>query len=79
MDCDTFQDAHAFLINGGQRGPQAMVIPEGSFRINSLLFSVTKVPLTVINKNQIGIVEAHGGTPIPVGRVLAKHVSCNRS
>lgn len=77
VDCDTFQDARAFLINGGQRGPQAMVIPEGSFRINSLLFSVTKVPLTVINKNQIGIVEAHGGIPIPVGRVLAKHVSCN--
>lgn len=77
VDCDMFQDARAFLTKGGQRGPQAMVIPEGSFRINSLLFSVTTVPLTVINKNQIGIVEAHGGTPIPVGRVLAKHVNCN--
>lgn len=77
VDCDMFQDARAFLTNGGQRGPQAMVIPEGSFRINSLLFSVTTVPMTVINKNQIGIVEAHGGIPIPVGRVLAKHVSCN--
>lgn len=77
VDCDMFQDARAFLTNSGQRGPQAMVIPEGSFRINSLLFSVTTVPMTVINKNQIGIVEAHGGIPIPVGRVLAKHVSCN--
>jgi uncharacterized membrane protein YqiK len=77
VDCDMFQDARAFLANGGQRGPQAMVIPEGSFRINALLFSVSKVPLTVINKNQIGVVEAHGGIPIPVGRVLAKHISCN--
>jgi uncharacterized membrane protein YqiK len=77
VDCDMFQDARAFLTKGGQRGPQAMVMPEGSFRINSLLFSVTKVPLTIINKNQIGIVEAHDGTPIPVGRVLAKHVNCN--
>ncbi|AXI02266.1 SPFH domain-containing protein [Aquirhabdus parva] len=77
VECDMFQDARSFLAKGGQRGPQAMVIPEGSYRINSLLFSVTTVPLTVINKNQIGIVEAHGGTPIPVGRVLAKHVNCN--
>jgi len=77
VECDMFQDARAFLDHGGQRGPQATVIPEGSYRINTLLFSVTKVPLTVINKNQIGIVEAHGGTPIPVGRVLAKHVDCN--
>lgn len=77
VNCDMFQDARAFLEGGGQRGPQGMVIPEGSYRINTLLFNVTKVEITSIEKNQIGIVEAHGGTPIPNGRVLAKHVDCN--
>lgn len=77
VDCDMFQDARAFLEGGGQRGPQGMVIPEGSYRINKLLFSVTLEEITSIEQNQIGIVEAHGGIPIPNGRVLAKHVVCN--
>jgi uncharacterized membrane protein YqiK len=77
VDCDMFQDARAFLVGGGQRGPQGLVIPEGSYRINKLLFSVTPEEMTSIEKNQIGIVEAHGGIPIPNGRVLAKHVDCN--
>jgi len=77
VNCDTFQDARAFLVGGGQRGPQGLVIPEGSYRINKLLFNVTLENITTIEKNQIGIVEAYGGTPIPNGRVLARHVDCN--
>jgi uncharacterized membrane protein YqiK len=77
VDCDIFQDARAFLAGGGQRGPQPMVIPEGSFRINTLLFKVSTEPITTIGENQIGIVESHGGAPIPNGRVLAKHVQSN--
>lgn len=77
VDCDMYQDARAFLTGGGQRGPQGMVIPEGSYRINTLLFRVTAEKITSIEKDQIGIVEAHGGFAIPNGRVLAKHVNCN--
>lgn len=77
VNCDLFQDARAFLEGGGQRGPQGMVIPEGSYRINTLLFRVSIEKITSIDKGQIGIVEAHGGNPIPNGRVLAKHVDCN--
>ena len=77
VNCDTFQDARAFLVGEGQRGPQGMVIPEGSYRINKLLFNVTLEKITRIEKNQVGIVEAYGGTPIPNGRVLAKHVNSN--
>lgn len=76
VNCDMFQDARAFLVGGGQRGPQGMVIPEGSYRINTLLFTVTTEKITSIEKSQIGIVEAYGGNPIPSGRVLAKHVNC---
>jgi uncharacterized membrane protein YqiK len=77
VNCDTFQDARAYLEGGGQRGPQGMVIPEGSYRINKLLFKITIENITTIDKNQIGIVEAYGGIPISKGRVLAKHVDCN--
>lgn len=77
VNCDMFQDARAFLEGGGQRGPQGMVIPEGSYRINTLLFKVTIEDITTIDKNQIGIVEAYAGIPISKGRVLAKHVDCN--
>jgi len=77
VNCDMFQDARAFLEGGGQRGPQGMVIPEGSYRINTLLFRVTIENITTIDKNQIGIVEAYAGIPISKGRVLAKHVDCN--
>ena len=72
-----YQDARSFLTGGGQRGPQGLVIPEGSYRINTLLFRVSQEPVTTIEKNQIGIVEAHGGSPIPNGRVLARHVDSN--
>lgn len=77
VDCDMYQDARAFLIGGGQRGPQGLVVPEGSYRINTLLFRVSQEPVTTIEKNQIGIVEAHGGKPMPNGRVLARHVESN--
>lgn len=77
VNCDMYQDARAFLAGGGQRGPQGMVMPEGSYRINTLLFRVSREKVTSVEKDQIGVVEAHGGFAIPNGRVLAKHVDCN--
>jgi uncharacterized membrane protein YqiK len=35
-----FQDAAAFLSNGGQRGPQRMILREGTYAINLVLFVV---------------------------------------
>jgi uncharacterized membrane protein YqiK len=35
-----FQDAEAFLRNGGQKGPQRMVLREGTYAINLVLFVV---------------------------------------
>jgi uncharacterized membrane protein YqiK len=77
VPCDMFQDARAFLQGSGQRGPQGTLIPEGSYRINKLIFTITNEPIMTIDKNQIGVVESHGGAPIANGRVLAKHVDCN--
>ena len=38
IECNSFQDARAFLTKGGQRGPQISIIPPGTYRINTALF-----------------------------------------
>src|SRR5262245_11162379 len=40
VDCNHFQDADAFLKNGGQRGRQRAILREGVFAINQALFVV---------------------------------------
>ncbi|MBV1774591.1 hypothetical protein KSF73_02560 [Burkholderiaceae bacterium DAT-1] len=75
--CDAFQDARAFLQNGGERGPQMTVIPPGTYRINPLLFTVTLSDALSIPPGKVGVVEARDGTPLPSGRVLARQVACD--
>ena len=77
VPCDSFQDARAFLQNEGERGPQMAVIPPGTYRINSLLFSVTLADAVIIPPGKIGVVEARDGKPLPLGRVIARHVACD--
>lgn len=75
--CDTFQDARAFLKNGGMRGPQMAVMPPGTYRINSLLFDVKLTDAITIPPGKIGIVEARDGKPLTSGRVIARQVNCD--
>jgi uncharacterized membrane protein YqiK len=77
VSCDAFQDARAFLQNGGQRGPQMEVIPPGTYRINSLLFAITLTDAINVSPGKIGVVEARDGRPLPAGRVIARHVACD--
>jgi uncharacterized membrane protein YqiK len=63
VTCDAFQDARAFLESGGQRGPQIGLIPPGTYRINTLLFSVTLTDAIVV--------------PLSGGRVIARHIECD--
>ncbi|MBP9822497.1 MAG: hypothetical protein KBC81_03605 [Candidatus Pacebacteria bacterium] len=77
VECDNFQDAVAFLKNGGQRGTQMASIPPGKWRINNLVFKVRSIPMTTIEPGQIGIVEAIDGEPLPAGRILATPVECD--
>jgi uncharacterized membrane protein YqiK len=66
VSCDSFQDARAFLQNKGERGPQMGVIPPGTYRINSLLFTVTLNDAIVIPPGKIGVIEARDGNPCAV-------------
>ena len=77
VECDLFQDGESFLTNGGEKGPQIPIIPPGLYRINPLLFNVKPVDVTIISENQVGIVEAIDGAPVPSGRIFGKVVNCD--
>ncbi|WP_172204509.1 SPFH domain-containing protein [Niveibacterium sp. COAC-50] len=77
VECDTYQDARAFLQNSGERGPQMALIPPGTYRINTLLFKVDLKPAVSIPQGKLGVVEALDGAPLPSGRVIARQVACD--
>lgn len=72
-----FQDAEAFVYNGGQKGPQVETLTPGTYRIHTQsvaldsandmkpgLFTVRLFDATIISENQIGLVEALDGAPL---------------
>ncbi len=77
VQCNSFQNARAFLEAGGERGPQIDVIPPGTYRVNPLLFGVKLADAVSIPQGQIGVVEARDGKPLASGRVIAKQVVCD--
>lgn len=79
VDCNFFQDAEAFLKNGGQKGPQVQVLPPGTYKVNTRLFKVEKVPATQLPEGIIGVVIACDGAAMPTGRLLAGSVPGHNS
>lgn len=75
VECDSFQDAQAFMANGGERGPQMTIIPQGQYRINPKLFTVTMEPVTDIPDNMVGIVTAKEGEPLKSGTIAGREVA----
>src|SRR5690349_10101909 len=76
-DHQNYQDAEQFIASGGQKGPQVDILTPGVYRIlvqsGSIegsseakpgLFNVRLFDATVINENQIGLVEALDGAPL---------------
>jgi uncharacterized membrane protein YqiK len=71
-----FQDAESFIANGGQKGPQVEILTPGTYRILTQsvpieggdpkpgLFFLRLYDATVINENNIGLVEALDGAPL---------------
>ncbi|MFM9983948.1 MAG: SPFH domain-containing protein [Flavobacteriales bacterium] len=75
VECDNFQDASSFLLNGGQRGRQTSFITAGSYRINRYLFDVAITDQVIIHENMIGVVTALDGEPIPQGKIAGKEIA----
>ena len=72
-----FQDAEQYIASGGQKGPQVDILTPGTYRIHTQsapvdggnegkpgLFYVRLFDATVINENQIGLVEALDGSQL---------------
>lgn len=72
VDCDSFQDAEAFLHNGGRKGRQTSIIAPGSYRINTFLFDVELTDMTMIPDNAVGIVTTAEGKPLEEGQIAGK-------
>lgn len=74
VDSDNFQDAVAFLNNGGQKGRQTAYITAGTYRINIYAFTVTVSPMVIIHENMVGIVTSLDGHPIESGQIAGKYI-----
>ncbi len=79
VDCDLFQNAQLFLENGGERGPQMRIVPEGTYRINPVLFNIEMAEVTEIPDNMIGVVTTKEGKQLPSGEIAGKIVEDHES
>lgn len=75
VDCDSFQDAEAFLKNGGRKGRQTAIIAPGSYRINTLLFEIELTDMTQIPDNAVGIITTMEGDPLAEGQIAGKIIN----
>ncbi|MCX6647891.1 MAG: SPFH domain-containing protein [Candidatus Bathyarchaeota archaeon] len=71
VECNSFQDAKAFLNNGGRKGPQIDILLPGTYRINTAVFRIELTPALEVPKEMIGVVVAMDGTPLPSGYIVA--------
>ncbi len=80
VDCDDFQDARAFLQNGGEKGRQLGFLTAGTYRLNPALFEIVttdtaasfgmraeELLVSVVVPDAVGIVTTLDGRPIPQG------------
>jgi uncharacterized membrane protein YqiK len=79
VSCNSFQDARAFLEGGGERGPQLMVIPPGTYRINTGMFTVHSVKALDIPENMLGVVTTKEGRPLAAGEIASRPVDGHNS
>jgi len=75
VECNNYQDAQAFLNNGGQKGRQSAFIPSGVYKINTLLFEVSVVKQAHIQDNMVGIVTTLDGEPLEQGTIAGKLIN----
>ncbi len=82
VDCDNFQDARKFLLNGGEKGRQLAILTAGTYRINHALFIVItsataadhgmapgQLFLQRVEPDMVGIVTTLDGRPIEAGEI----------
>lgn len=75
-----FENGHAFLKNGGQKGHQLEVLMPGTYRINTSLFNIVKVvPWVYIGPESVGVVTILEGRPIiDATKIAADEISLEK-
>lgn len=87
VDCDDFQDARKFLMNGGQKGRQLGILTGGTYRINTALFNIITARTAHENglspemlrvysvlPDMVGIVVTLDGSPIAEGEIAGLYL-----
>lgn len=74
VDCDSYQDAKAFLERGGERGPQSKIIPPGIYYINPVLFDVQFASVLDIPDNKVGVITTSEGKSLPTGEIAGEKI-----
>jgi len=74
VESQNFQDAKAFLINGGQKGRQTQFLTAGTYRINHRLFKVSNYDIVRITSNSVGIITILDGAPLEQGSIAGPHI-----
>jgi uncharacterized membrane protein YqiK len=82
VECDNFQDARKFLVNGGEKGRQSGILTAGTYRLNLALFTVitsaaaaehemeaAQLHLQRVEPDMVGIVTTLDGRPIEAGEI----------
>lgn len=75
VPCDAYQDAEAFLKNGGQKGRQTSIMTPGSYRINTHLFNIEISDMITIPDNTVGIVTTLEGQALENGSIAGKIIT----
>lgn len=56
-----FQDAAAFLANGGQRGPQLDFLKPGTYYINPLMFDIARDQVLEVQRGEVAVIVSNIG------------------
>ncbi len=88
VDCDNFQDARKFLVNGGEKGRQLGILTAGTYRINTAQFNIVtaataaehgmsgdQLILQRVRSDQVGIVTTLDGRPIDAGEIAGPTIA----
>ena len=71
-------DAEAFLLNGGQRGPQLSVLTPGRYRLNRYLWDITEVDAKEVKAGLVGVVKSNVHADVDFGTLKAdKPAKCD--
>jgi uncharacterized membrane protein YqiK len=92
VDCDKFQDARKFLVNGGEKGRQLGILTAGTYRINTAQFTIInsataqyhgmmpdQLLLQRVEPDMVGIVTTLDGRPIEAGEIAGPVIAAHEN